>query len=68
MTDKLIADLRNMYESVLVNADIDKRAEVDDVSHRTAEFHTGSQVLNVENVRSQNGSGKLVAGIAPRLF
>ena len=66
VTDELIADLRDMYESVLMHADIHERAEIDDVAHRSLELHARFEVLDLQNVRAQDGRGEFVAGIAPR--
>ena len=56
-----------MHQAVLMHADIHKNAEVDDVSHRAAELHAGLQVLQLQNIRTQNRRGQLVSGVTPGL-
>ena len=38
--DKFVGNLGNVQKSVVVHADVDKRAEVNDVSHSAFELHT----------------------------
>ena len=47
-----------------MHADIHKNAEVDDVAHRAAELHAGLQVLQLQNIRTQDRRGQLVSGVA----
>ena len=43
--DEFAADLRDMHKAVLMNADVHKDAEVNDVAHRPAQDHAGLQIL-----------------------
>lgn len=64
MLDKFIADLRNVYQTVLVDADIDEYAEINDIAHRSAEHHAGLEILQFQNIRAQNRRGQFVARVA----
>ena len=67
MADKFIADLRYMHKPVLVNADIDKNAEIYNVAHATHKLHAGLEILYFENVLPEQHGRQLVTRIAPRL-
>lgn len=41
MLDKTLADLRDVNEAVLMNADVDEHAEVDHVPYGAGEDHAG---------------------------
>lgn len=66
MLDVLIANLRNMNKSVLMNADIDKCAEVDYISDRAFKLHPLFQILDVENITSEHWCRQFVTGISAR--
>ena len=42
-----------MNKAVLMNADIHKCAEVNDIAHRSGKFHTGFQVLDPHHIAAQ---------------
>ena len=44
--DEAVGQLGDVYEAVLVHADVDERAKVDDVAHRALELHAGFQVID----------------------
>ena len=67
MLDELAADLGNVHQTVLMNADVHKCAEVDDVAHRTLQGHAFLQVLHVQHVLPQQGRGQLVTGVTSGL-
>ena len=52
-----------MNESVLVNADIDECAEVDNVSYSTLELHSDLEILKTHDIGAEKGSGKLISGV-----
>ncbi len=64
----MIRHFAYMHESVLVHADVDKRAEVDDVAHDAVEHHALAQVGYIHDVVSQNGLRHAVADVAARLL
>ena len=64
--DELIAHLRDVYQPVLVHADVHEHAEVDDVPHRAGEDHAGLQVLHFQHVRAEDGLRQLIADVPPR--
>ena len=51
----LSAHLRDVHQPVLMDADVHKHAEVDDVAHRAGEHHAGLQVLHVQHIGAQDG-------------
>ena len=59
-----VGELGNMDKAVLVDADIDKSAEVDDIAYGALQFHARFQVLHFQHVSAQQGRGQLVAGVA----
>ena len=68
MLDEFIADAGNMDESVLMNADINKRAEVDYVTDGTRHNHTGLERIDIKNVIAKDGSVEAVTDVAAGLF
>ena len=56
-----------MHKPVLMDADVDEHAEIDDVAHRSAEHHAGLQILQLQHIRAQNRRGQLVARVAAGL-
>ena len=67
VADKPVADLGDMYEAILMHADIDERAEVNHVSDGSGQLHPGLQILYLEHVPAQQDRRELVARVAPRL-
>ena len=58
-----------MNETVLVNADVNEHAEVNDIADSSDKLHTGLKVLDVHNVTaSEERRGKLVTEVATGLF
>ena len=55
-----------MNQSVLMNADIDKRAEIDDVSDRSRQFHADFQVVDVHDIRAKFRLRQTVAHVSAR--
>ena len=50
-----------------MHADIDERAEVHNIAHRTAQLHAGLQILELQNIGAQQRRGQLVARVAAGL-
>ena len=67
VADEAVADLGNMHQAVLMNAQVHKSAEVDDVAHGAREFHTGLEVLQTHDIAAQQGLGQAVAHVAAGL-
>ena len=63
MTQAAITDLGNMDETILMNTDIHKHAKVDNVAHRTGQFHAGDQILHFQNVLTEDRLGQFITGI-----
>ena len=43
----LIGQLADMHQTAVLETDIDKGAKIDDVQHRTGQFHRGRQVIKL---------------------
>ena len=67
MTQTTVADLRDVDQTVLVDADIHKDTEINDVADSAGQHHAGLQILHFQNIFAQDGSGKFVTGIPARL-
>ena len=57
-----------MNETILMNTDVDKRAEIDDVPHRSGKLHPGLKIFDAQNIGFQEGLRRGVPWIASRLF
>ena len=68
MFDEFVAYFRNMDETVLMNAYIDKGAEIDDIAHHAVENHAGSKIGHIKYIGAKLGSGQRITYIASRLF
>ena len=66
MTDVSVGNLRNMNESVLMDADIDESAEIDDVPDRDRQFHAHLQVVDIHDIRTEFRFRQTVADVPPR--
>ena len=64
--DIFIADLRDVYQPVLVDADIHKGAEIDHVAYRAGKLHAGLQVFQFQNIGAEQGGRQLVSGVPSR--
>ena len=63
MLEELVRHLGDVDQSVLVDADVHKDAEVDDISHRPGQDHTGLQVLDLQHVRPQHRLGQALPDV-----
>ena len=61
--DELVADLGDVDQAVLVDADVHKHAEIHHVADGARQHHAGLQVLDLQHVRSQNGGRQLVPDV-----
>ena len=50
MLDKAVAHLGDVKKAVVVNADVNEAAKVNNVSYGTLKLHTGLEIVDVENV------------------
>ena len=62
-----VANLRYVYQSVLMHANVHESAEVDDVPHGSGELHALLKVAYVEHIRAEHGLGHFVARVASGL-
>ena len=67
MADEFFADLRNMHQSILMDADIHKSPEIRHIPDSAGKLHTHLQVVGGENVRPEKHRGQLVPGITAGL-
>ena len=56
-----------MHKAVLMHAQVDERAEIDDIAHRAGQLHAGLEVVHAHDVTAQQRFGQVVADVAPRL-
>ena len=56
--------MADVHQPAVVQADVDKGAEVDNVEHRTQQFHAGLQVLELEHALLEKWLRQVLAGIA----
>ena len=59
-----LAHLRNVDQSVLMDANIHKHAEVNDISYCAGQNHTGFQILDLQHILAENGRRQLITGIS----
>ena len=64
MLQVAVADLGDMHQPVLMDADVHEHAEVNDISHRAGELHSGLQILQLQHIGAQDRGGQFIAGIA----
>ena len=67
MPDKAAGQFGNVHKPILMNTDVDKRAEVDHIAHRAAQLHAGLEIVHIEHVALQDRRRQILARIAPRL-
>ena len=53
-----------MQQAVLLDADVDERAEVDHVAHGALQLEPGVEIVHGEHVAAQDGCGQIRTGIA----
>ena len=59
-----VAYFGNVYQTILVNTNVHKDAEIDDISDGTGQLHAGNQIFHFQHILAQNGLGQFIAGIA----
>ena len=67
MANEAIGDFRDVDETVLMDTDVHKGTEVDDVTHSAGELHAGLEVGDLHNIGSENGFWKLIADVTAGL-
>ena len=60
--------LRYVYQTILVNANVNKHTKVDNVANCSLQNHTFAQVFHFQNVATKDGLWHLVTWVASRLF
>ncbi len=55
-----------MHEPRILEANIDKRAEVDNVEHRPLELHSRGQILDLQDALLEDRFGKVFTRVAIR--
>ena len=68
VSDEAVGELRDVDESVLMNADVDEGSEVGDVRHDTGEFHSYDEVGESMDILVEFEDFNLSTGITPRLL
>ena len=64
MIHAALRHLADMHQTVAVNADVHKRAEVGHVAHRAAKLHAGLQVLQIHHVAAHQHLRQLITRVA----
>ena len=70
MADILVGELAYVYESVLVDADINKGAEVGDIGYDARQHHAGLEIVNALNplIVAEPGSSQFCCGSLALVF
>ena len=58
--DIAVGNFGDMHEPVLVNADIDERAEVDNIAHGAVYHHSDLQIFDTHYILAQLGCGERI--------
>ena len=58
-----LGQLADVDQPILMDPDVHKCPEVDDVAHRPLELHPGLQVPGLHHIGAQDGGGQLVPGV-----
>ena len=67
MLDIFLADLCDMHQTILMHADIDKRAEIHYVSNRSGQFHTDGQILDIFDIAADFSDRNILTRVTSRL-
>ena len=62
--DVAVGELADVDQARVLQADVDERAEVDDVEHRPLQLHAGLEVLELEDALLEDRLGQVVARVA----
>ena len=68
MLDVSFGHLGNMHQPVLMDADIDKCAEINNVAHRTLQYHARRQVFHLKHIGTKDGFRHLIPGVTRRFL
>ena len=68
MFDITVTDLGNMYQTILMNADVHKHTEVNDIADSALQHHTFFQILHGQYVTAEDRSRGFITGVTARFF
>ena len=68
MLDELIGHMRDVDQAVLMDSDIYKCTEIDDIADRSLQYHAGFQVFDGQNVGTKNRLGHIFTRVTARLL
>ena len=68
VADEPVCHLRDVDQTVLVDADVYKGAKVNHIAHRPCENHPRLQIPDCHHIPAEKGSGQLLPGVPARLF
>ncbi|MNF11688.1 hypothetical protein D3C80_2129530 [compost metagenome] len=54
MLDEAAAELGNMYQPIVLDADIDEGAEIDYIADGSLHLHAGNQVLDLQHIGAED--------------
>ena len=66
MFDKFATHMRNMNEAVFVNPDINEGTEVNDITDHTFKLLSDNEILDIQNILTENWSIKRITEITTR--
>jgi len=66
--DEAVGDRRDMYQSVLMDTDVDKGAEVGDIGHHSFENHSHLQILDGLDAFTEVGGAELWTRVSTGFF
>ena len=58
----------DVHQSVLMDADVHERAEIDHIPYRPRQLHPGLQVLHIQHIGPQHRLRQILTGISSRLL
>ncbi len=62
--DVAIGQLTDVHQTRILEADVDERAEIDDVEDRPFQLHAGAEVLDLQDALLEDGLGKVITWVA----
>ena len=66
IADEFPRQLADVDHAAVMEPDVDKRPEVDDVQNGAVELHPQLEILELEHPLLEERLGEILAGIAPR--
>ena len=68
MFDESVANLGNMYQTILMNADVHKHTEVNDIADSAFQDHAFFQILHGQYVTAEHRCRRFITGVTTGFF